>query len=541
MPAAPRLASCALLLFAWLLAALPLPSPAQGQGPTSGPRLLRLASAFDPQTMDPHALALLYHSRVITQIYEGLVNRDEQFRLEPSLALSWQTQDAKTWRFKLRPGVRFHDGSDFSADDAVFSIERALQPQSQRAAQLRGVVAVRKIDALTIDIVLEAPDAILPEKLWLIAMMSKAWAEKHQVTKPQDYNAKQETYAVRQAMGTGPFILQRYEADVRSTLLAHPQWWGRASHKGNLDAVHFQVIQSDATRLAALRSGQVDFVIDPPFQDVARLRRDPTLRILETDDIGTQYLAFDQHREELPGSNIKGRNPFKDLRVRQAVALALDMELIVRKVLRGQAVATGSPLSRGVDGHLPELEARPRHDPAAARALLQQAGYPQGFSTSFDCVNVSHRQAVCQAIAAMLEKVSIKAGFVASPSSVFFPKLTQASGSLLEFGWTPGGDAWNVLNAIVRSHDGARSGAFNAGRYSNTRLDSLIDAMRTEPDLARRSQLVGEALRLMRADLPLLPLYRIKHAWAMRPDISVVQWPNSMLELRWARIERPHD
>ena len=500
-------------------------------------KLLRFASAFDPQTMDPHALTLLYHSRVVTQIYEGLVNRDEQFRLAPSLALSWAQQDARTWRFKLRPGVKFHDGSAFTADDVVFSIERALQRESQRATQLRGVLGARKVDALTVDVLLAAPDALLPEKFWLIAMMSKAWSEKLGVTKPQDYNAKQETPAVRQAMGTGPFMLKRYEADVQTQLQAHPDWWGRASHRGNLDEAHYQVIQSDATRLAALRSGQVDFVIDPPFQDVGRLRQEGSLKLMETADIGTQYLAFDQHRDELPGSDIKGRNPFKDLRVRRAVYHALDMDLIVRQVLRGQAVPTGAHLSSLVDGALPELEKRLPYDPALARRLLTEAGYPQGFSVAFDCVNVSYRQAACQAMAAMLQKVGIRANFSALPSSSFFPKLSQATGSLLEYGWSPGVDAWNVLNALVRTYDARVSGAFNAGRYSNPRLDEIIDAIATEPDLAQRRRRVGEALQLMQQDLPLLPLYRIKHSWVMKPQVQAVQWPNGLLELRWVRLE----
>ncbi|QPF73032.1 ABC transporter substrate-binding protein [Roseateles sp. DAIF2] len=500
-------------------------------------RVLRYASAFDPQTMDPHAIALLYHTRIITQVYEGLVNRDEQFRLAPSLALSWQALDARTWRFKLRPGVKFHDGSAFGADDVVFSVERVLQRESQRATQLRGVLGAKKIDALTVDIALAEPDAVLPERFYLIAMMSKAWCEKHGVTRPQDYNAKQETHAVRQAMGTGPFMLKRYESDVSTQLVAHPDWWGRATHRGNLDEVQYQVIQSDATRLAALRSGQVDFVIDPPFQDVGRLRQDPGLKLLETSDIGTQYLAFDQHRAELPGSDVKGRNPFKDLRVRRAIYHAIDMDLIARQVLRGQALPTGAHLSALVDGALPALEPRLPHDPALARRLLAEAGYPQGFSVNFDCVNVSHRQASCQAITAMLKKVGISANFVASPSSVFFPKLTQATGSLIEYGWFPSTDAWNALNSLVRTHDGKTGGAFNAGRYSNPRLDELIDGIATEPDLAQRRQRVGEALRLMQQDLPLLPLYRIKHSWVMKPRVQAVQWPSGVLELRWVRLE----
>jgi len=503
----------------------------------AGAKSLRLASAFDPQTMDPHAVALLYQTRVVTQIYEGLVNRGKDFKLEPSLATSWRMVNPTTWRFALREGVKFHDGSAFSADDAVFSIERALEKTSQRANQMRGIKGAKKVDARTIEVMTSAPDAVLPEKLWLVAMMSKTWAERHNVERPQDYNARQETHAVRNANGTGPFMLVRYEADVRTTLKANPAWWGSgaAAGGGNLDEVQYHVIQSDATRLAALSSNQVDFVLDPAFQDLRRLKQDKTLKVSETTDIGTQYLAFDQHRAELPG--VPGRNPFKDLRVRRAVLLAIDVELIARTVLRGEATPTGSHISPLVDGHLPEFEQRPPFDPAAARALLEQAGYKDGFAVTLDCVNVAYRSAVCQAIASMLEKVGIKTNFVPSPSSIFFPKLTQATGSLVEFGWSPGTDPFNILHSLVRSNDGLAAGAFNAGRYSNAQLDALIDGIRVEPDLAQRLRMTGDALRLMQADLPIAPLYRRHHNWVMRPNIAVVHWPNDVLELRWVRIE----
>ncbi|MBX3636977.1 MAG: ABC transporter substrate-binding protein, partial [Rubrivivax sp.] len=192
------------LLMRWL-AALALLVSAGGAAHANH---LRIASAFDPQTLDPHAIALLYHSRVVYQVYDSLVGRDERFKLEPALALSWQTVSPTLWRFKLRPGVLFHDGTTFSADDAVFSIERAITPPSQRAFQLKGVSAVRKVDSLTIEIQLESPDAVLPEKLQYIAMMSKAWAEKHGVQRAQDFNGKQETFAVRNANGTGPFMVE---------------------------------------------------------------------------------------------------------------------------------------------------------------------------------------------------------------------------------------------------------------------------------------------------------------------------------------------
>ena len=516
----------ALALLASALAAVPAFS-----------KTLRFASAFDPNSLDPHSLALLYQTRVVTQIYEGLVNRDQNFKLEPSLAVSWQTISPTTWRFKLRPDVKFHDGASFTADDAAFSIERALAKTSQRASQLRGVTGVRKVDALTIDIQLSAPDAVLPDKLWLIAMMSKAWAEKHGVLQPQDYNGKQETHAVRNANGTGPFILKTYEQDRRLVLTANPNWWGKATKgNGNLTEAIYTVIQADATRLAALASNEVDFVIDPPFQDIARIKRDRSLRAVEINDIGMQYLGFDQSRSELQSSDIKGRNPFKDVRVRRAVYHAIDVDTIIAKVLRGQAVPAGTHVSPLVDGYVPELDKRLRYDPTAARSLLKEAGYPEGFEVTLDCVNITFRAAVCQALSAMLTQVGLRVSFQPSPSSIFFPKLTQATSSFFEFGWTPGTDPWVMLNNVIRSWDGASSGAFNGGRYSNAKLDALIDAIRVEPDISKRRALTGDALRLLSSELPLVPLYRRKLTWVMRPNIEVVQWPSDVLELRWVRI-----
>jgi peptide/nickel transport system substrate-binding protein len=501
-------------------------------------KTLRYASAFDPQSMDPHALALLYQTRVVSQVYEGLVNRGKDFKLEPSLATSWEMTGPTTWRFKLRQGVKFHDGTPFSADDAVFSIERALDKASQRKNQMLGIAGAKKVDALTIDVTTTQPDAVLPDKFYLVGIMSKAWAEKNNVVKPQDYNAKQETYAVRNANGTGPFMLVRYEADVRTTLKANPDWWGKGTVNGggNLDEVQYQVIQADATRLAALQSGQVDFVIDPPFQDLARLKADKSLKTSQTDDIGTQYFALNQHSTELQGSDVKGKNPFKDLRVRRALQLAIDTDLIVKQVLRGEGTVTGSFISPLVDGHLPEFEQRPKADAAAARALLKEAGYENGFSVQMDCVNVAWRASVCQAAASMLDKVGIKASLATSPSSVFFPKLSQGTGYLLEFGWSATPDPWNIFQSLVRSNDGLSAGAFNAGRYSNPKLDALIDGIRVEPNLVKRRQMVGEALRIVQAELPLIPLYRRQHNWVMRPNVEAVQWPNDVLELRWVTV-----
>ena len=498
---------------------------------------LRIASAFDPQTMDPHAVALLYHSRVAFQVYDSLLNRDEQFRLEPSLALSWSAPNPLTWRIKLRPGVTFHDGAPFTADDAVFSIERAMTPPSQRAFQLKGVTGAKKVDELTFDILLATPDAVFPEKLTTLAMMNKAWSLKNGVEKAQDFNAKQETFALRNANGSGPYVLERFEPDVCTVLKRNPRWWGWADKRsGNVEQVTLLSIKSDATRIAALISGEVDMVLDPPLPDVERLKREGAITLQQSADLGQQYLTFDQSRDELEGSDVKGRNPFKDLRVRRAVYHAINVDLIVQKVLRGQAVPTGAFLSSRVDGSPPELDKRLPFDPAKVRALLAEAGFPNGFSVPLDCVNVAWREAVCQAASAMLTQVGIRTTLRSSPTNQFFPKLSQATTSFIEFGWNPNPDAWASLNALFRSWDKSGLGTFNAGRYSNPALDTLIDGLRVEPDLTRRRAMVGVALRLIGEDLPFIPLYRRTLNWAMNKKVRAVQWPNDTIELRWVQV-----
>ena len=199
-------------------------------------------------------------------------------------------------------------------------------------------------------------------------------------------------------------------------------------------------------------------------------------------------------------------------------------------------MSTGSAVSALVDGHVAALDARPPYDPAAARALLKEAGFGAGFRVTLDCLSVASRAAACQAIAAMLERVGIKVNFQPAPAATFFPKVTQAISSFMEFGWAPGTDAWFVLNTLLRTNDGMFSGAFNGGRYANPKYDALIDAVRVEPDLARRRTLVGEVLRLIRDDVAIIPLYRRQHTWAMRPDVELVQWSNDVAELRWVRV-----
>ena len=503
---------------------------------------LRIASAFDPQTMDPHSLALQYHTRVDFQIYEGLVGRDRNYRLVPALATSWAQPDPLTWRFRLRPDVHFHDGSLFTAEDAVFSVERALTPPSQRQFVLKGIQHVRMVDPLTIDFELSAPDVSLPQKLVLVAMMSKHWAQLHHVERAQDFNARQETFAVRNANGTGAYQLERYEPDIRTTLTAFPQWWNRKSaDNGNVDRASFVTIRSDATRLAALHSGEIDLVLDPPYQDVEQLRHDPALTVTQIGDISTDYLTFDQASAALPGvapgPDGRPRNPFKDVRVRRAVYQAINIDLVIQKVLKGLATATGELLAPEFGAPPTARAPRLRYDPVQARKLLRSAGYPAGFDVTMDCVNVAFREHFCQAIAAMLTQVGIRARLRTSPSTQFFPMITQGRISLAEFGFTGTlEDAWQGLNGLLHTWDVDGGGTFNAGRYSNARLDALIDAVRTERDPVKWRVLVDTALKLASDDIAYVPLYRRTLSWAMQKNVHAVMLPDDTIPVRWTSV-----
>jgi peptide/nickel transport system substrate-binding protein len=503
---------------------------------------LTIATASDPQTMDPHSLALKYQTQIAFTIYEPLVGRDQDFHAAPVLATGWSRIDPLTWRFRLRPGVLFHDGSPFTAADAAFSLQRAMSPPSQRQYLLKGIKSVREVDPLTIDLAMSEPDVALPQKLELVAMMSKRWSLAHHVERAQDFNARQETFAVRNANGTGAYRLERYEPDIRTTLKAFPQWWNRKSaDTGNVDVVTFATIRSDATRLAALRSGEVDVVLDPPYQDVDSLGRDPALALTKVGEIATDYLTFDQASAALPGvapgPGGKPRNPFKDVRVRRAVYAAINIDLVIQKVLKGLATPTGDLLPPDAGAPASSVAARPRYDPLHARALLREAGYPDGFDVTMDCVNVTYREHVCQAMAAMLTQVGIRAHLRTSPSHQFFPMVTEGKASLIEFGFTGASeDPWQGLNGLLHTWDGKGGGTFNAGRYSNPALDALIDAIRVERDPARLHALVADALRIAVDDVAYAPLYRHTLSWVMQKKVHVVMLPDDMIPVRWVVV-----
>ena len=500
---------------------------------------LRWSSQGDPQTMDPHSQNEQMTNMMNGQVYERLVARDKQLGIAPGLATEWTQVSPLLWRFKLRPNVKFHDGSPLTADDVVFSILRGQQPTSQINNYATAVGTPRKVDDMTVEFQLQAVNPIFLQHLDTLWIMSKAWSEKNNAAKPLDFKNKEESYTSLHANGTGPYMLVSRAPGIKTVYKRNPNYWGKI--EGNVRDVVFTPIANDATRLAALVSGEIDFVYDPAPRDVARLRSTAGVKIIDGQENRVVFIGMDQGRDELLYSSVKGKNPFKDLRVRKALYQAIDIETIHTKLMSGQSFPTGgmTPSPLGAYNE-PELEKRLPYDLAAARRLLAEAGYADGFEVQLDCPNNRYinDEQICIALAGMWEKVKVKVKVVAQPRAIVFPKLEKYDFSMYMYGW--GGsitDAETTLTPIMRNNLGDKGiGANNFGHARNDKLDALAAQSSVEPDAKKREQLVKAALREFKENVLALPLHRQVIPWAAQANITVVPRADNWFELQWVRV-----
>ena len=401
------------LLAASLLSAtlLPLAAP---QAAT-----VRWARSADPATLDPHAVNVGLNFNLLHQMYEPLLIRLADNSLQGAIATHWkQTDDPAVWEFKLRPDVKFHDGTPLTAADVVFSLKRAQAPSSQMKSLLSSVEDVVAVDPLTVHIRTHGPDLILPDNLTNLFIMSEAWTKAHHAEVPQDTAASAENYATRHVNGTGPYTLASREADARTVLKAYPAYWGKGQFPLDVTELQYVPIKSAATRVAALLSGEVDFLQDVPAQDVARLKADEHLMVKSGLENRTIFLGLDVGSKVLRHSSVKDRNPLADARVREALALAIDRDAIRKAVMRGLSSPTGILAPPFVNGYTEALAAFPKADPARARQLLAEAGYPQGFTLTFDAPNDRYvnDEAIATAVAGFLSGAHRRQGHRAGPA-----------------------------------------------------------------------------------------------------------------------------
>ncbi len=490
----------------------------------------------DAPTLDPHANNGQTTFIINIQIYEPLVGRDRELAPVPALATSWQAVEPTRWRFLLRPNVKFHGGQTMTADDVVFSFKRALTPTSNVTIYLDSVADIVKVDDLTVDIVTKYPDAVLPGKISRVFVMNKAWAEANRGERPQNFREKEDTYVSRNTNGTGPYVLKSREADVRTVLTRNPAYWGPI--EGNVTEWIHTTVTSDATRISALLAGDLDFSLQVPFNDVERLSRDPRVKVINGQENRTVFLAMDQARDELLFSNVKGKNPFKDARVRQAMAHAIDIEAIKIRVLRGAAIPTGSMWTHYVNGFDGDVDrSRLPLDRDKAKRLMAEAGYGAGFQVTFDCP-VGQYDEVCIAIAPMLAQIGIDVRVNTAPSGPLFQKIARGETSFYALSWgVPTFDAMYTLRGIMMTKDKVGGSSWNHGNYSNPKVDALIEKAQVEPDPDARRRLMVDAHALHNADLGHIALYHMMSPWAMSAKVTAPHRADNLLEIKWVKVD----
>ncbi|MEZ5644522.1 MAG: ABC transporter substrate-binding protein [Burkholderiaceae bacterium] len=505
---------------------------------TVSAQTVRIGNQGDALSMDPHSLNESLQLSVTGNVYEPLVDRDADLKLVPGLATSWKQTSPTVWRFELRKGVTFHDGKPFTADDVLFTFARASGEGSDMKSYTNDVKEVRKLGSHTIEIETKAPFPILPDVISLLYIMSKSWSEENQATRPVDRRKGVENAASFRANGTGPFRLRERQPNVKTSFVRNGNYWGKI--EGNVVNVEFTPIGNDATRVAALLSGQVDVIEPVPLQDVARINAGGKSKVLQAPELRTIFLGMDQKRDELLFSSVKGKNPFKDKRVRQAFYQAIDINGIQRTVMRGASNPTALMVGPGINGFDAALNKRLPYDPEAARKLLADAGYPSGFEVTMNCPNDRYVNdgAICQAVSANLARIGVKINLQAETKGTYFPKILRRDTSFYLLGWTPGTyDSHNPLNALMRCVDDKGSGQFNLGSYCNPKVDELTVKIQSETDQAKRQAMIAEAFKIHADDVGHLPLHQQALAWGVASNVTLKQRADNFMPFRYISVK----
>ena len=501
-------------------------------------KTFKWTSASDIPTLDIHSQNNALGNGVHAAVYESLVYyNSKSFKIEPQLATEWKLVNPKLMRIELRKGVKFSDGSALTADDVVFSLNRATAKTSNYGVFTQGIDKVTKVGDSTIEIALKAPNPVLMNQLTELRIMSKAWADKNKSTEPKDIKTKDESFAHRNAMGTGPFTVESWQPDQKMVFKRNPNWWGKMD--GNITEIVYTPIKSEATRVAALLSGEVDLVLDPSLQDLARMRTNQDLKVMDGAENRTIFFGMDQFRDELVGSNVKGKNPLKDVRVRKALYQAIDSATLNRVSMRGLSQQTGTLVAPQVNGWTKKADTRWPFDVEGAKKLLADAGYPGGFEVDLACPNNRYinDEEICQAVTAMWSRIGVKAKLRTLPLVTYFPMIQRYEASIYMLGWgVPTFDALYSLQSLVRTVGVGGDGNYNVGRYSNPQMDALIERVKVETDAKTRNDLMEKALMLSHDDVSHIPLHNQIIPWAMKKNIDVVHRADNRIDWRLVKV-----
>lgn len=506
--------------------------------PAQAANVFRFAFQGDIKSLDPYSLKESFTIGMHGAVYESLITRDKDLKLAPQLAESWETPEPTRWRFHLRKGVKFHDGSPFTADDVIFSAQRVRAPGSNFQTNVPGDAEFVKVDDYTVDMLLKKPNPIAVYQFSGWYIMSKSWSEKNNATQPTPPTAAAPSYATLHENGTGPFVITEHQPGVKTVFKKFDGYWGKV--ESNLDEAVFTTIGNDATRVAALLSGEVDWVDPVSLQDQQRVNSSGTATVMAGPELRTVFLGMDQWRDELKDSSVKGKNPFKDPKVREAFYRAIDEDTIAKRVMRGQATPSALLIAPTLFDRANEIK-RPATDLKRAKELMVEAGYPDGFSLTMDCPNDRYvnDEAICQAVVSMLARINVKVNLNAQPKAKYFAKVLSPGfdTSFYLVGWTPSSqDSHNILFEIAgcrKPGDKSGRGGWNLGGYCNPKIDTLADQVEAETDKTKRDALIKEGFDTIQADWGYIPLHQQALAWGVSKKVHLVQRPDNMLLLYW--------
>lgn len=502
----------------WRIAALAaalgtaLPGAALAQTLTIGVRA-------GPDSIDPHFTATGTHAEALKHVFDTLTWSGDKLQIEPRLATSWKAIEPAVWEFKLRPGVKFHDGSDFTAEDVKFSIERipTVAGPNPTTIYVRRVKEVKIVDPLTVHIVTDGPAPNLPNdfiRLFIVSHKAAAGLTKD--------NANEAFNSGKAAIGTGPYKYVSWTPKDQMVIERFDGYWGP---KEPWARVVRKELPNDAARLAQLKAGQVDLITRVPATDVASLKRDAKLTVATIATVYVFNMELDM-RDKAPQVSAKDgsplpKNPIQDARVREAIDLAIDRPALAEIAMEGLGTPVNqlvTPSIAGFNKSLPPL----KPDLAKAKKLLEEAGYPNGFKVTFSFTSdrLPGDRQVGTSIAQMLARIGIDAQANAQPAAVFFPARTRGEFSMSMSGWgTLTGEANYTLSSVVHSNDPAKKlGAFNVLGYKNAAIDKLIEDAAVEMDEAKRNDLLAQANAIVAKDRPRLPIVAVGSAWAMQKD-----------------------
>jgi peptide/nickel transport system substrate-binding protein len=484
---------------------------------------LKYAAGGDANSMDPHKLYEGTTVSFLENIYEALGRRNDKLHLIPALATEWKNIEPTVWQFKLRQNVKFHDGTPFTADDVIFSLKRAQSESSDFKGAVASVKEIKKIDEHTIDIITIGKDPILPDEMISCPIVSKLWCEKNKTLVPASAKSTEQNYADMHANGTGAFKLKERIPDVKTVVIKHNEWWD--TERGNVETVIMTPIKSDATRVSALLSGEVDMIRNVPLQDINRLQKESKLQVHRMDGTRTIFLGMDMKSEKLGD----GPNPLRDVRVRKALYQAIDSESLHKRIMRGFSEPTALMVASSVQGYDGNLNQRYPYDIQNAKKLLKEAGFEKGFALNMACPNDRYvnDEKICSAVVGMFAKMGVKVNLTTKTKSQFFADVFKKAPHLYLFGWSPTTiDAHDTLYSLVSTKKENGQGKFNIGEYSNPQFDKGVDEAHIELDAKKRSGLLSEAMKIHQQEIGHLPLHNEVVIWASQKNVKLEQRPD---------------